>query len=125
MAGQSRLSLVRSKDNIKAFLWLRKFIRLIHHALNCQQLVSAFLKRLRIDAIDPMLIHAAGQTTTEFRGIRPDAFLTRMMTAAWRRERVGFDGQKSDSQAGEHRGIFGDERSQLRMRGFELFNGLF
>jgi hypothetical protein len=33
--------------------------------------------------------------------------------------------QKSDSQAGEHRGVFGDERRQVRMRSFELFNGLF
>ena len=35
------------------------------------------------------------------------------------------DAQKSDAHAGEHRGIFGDERGQLRMRRFELFNGLF
>jgi hypothetical protein len=42
-----------------------------------------------------------------------------------RRERVDSDGQKSDAHAGEHRGIFADERGQLRMRGFELFNGLF
>jgi hypothetical protein len=30
-----------------------------------------------------------------------------------------------DSKPGEHRGIFGDERCQFRMRGFEFFNGLF
>jgi hypothetical protein len=35
------------------------------------------------------------------------------------------DGQKSDSQAGEDRGRLRDERGQLRMRGFEFFNGLF
>jgi hypothetical protein len=40
-------------------------------------------------------------------------------------ECVDLDGQKSDSHAGEHCGIFGDERGQLRMRGLELFNGLF
>jgi hypothetical protein len=34
-------------------------------------------------------------------------------------------GQMSDAHAGEHRGIFADERGQLRMRRFELFNGLF
>jgi len=32
-------------------------------------------------------------------------------------------GQMSESQAGEHCGIFGYERGQLRMRGFEFFNG--
>ncbi len=42
-----------------------------------------------------------------------------------RRERVDSDREKSDSQAGEHRGVFGDEGGQLRMRGFELFDGLF
>jgi hypothetical protein len=47
------------------------------------------------------------------------------VTGAQRRERVDSDREKSDSQAGEHRGVFGDERGQLRMRGFELFNGLF
>lgn len=35
-----------------------------------------------------------------------------------------YDDQKSDSQPGEHRRIFGDECGQFRMRGFELFNGL-
>ena len=40
-------------------------------------------------------------------------------------ERFDSDREKSESQAGEHRGIFGYERGQLRMRGFELFNGLF
>ncbi len=35
------------------------------------------------------------------------------------------DGQMSEAHAGEHRGVFADERAQLRMRGFELFNGLF
>jgi len=34
-------------------------------------------------------------------------------------------GQMSDSHSGEHRGIFADERGQLRMRGFEFFNALF
>ena len=29
------------QDNTKAFLWLRKFIRIMHHARNCQKLVSA------------------------------------------------------------------------------------
>ena len=33
--------------------------------------------------------------------------------------------RRSDAIAGEQRGIFGDERRQLRMRGFEFFNGLF
>ena len=33
--------------------------------------------------------------------------------------------QMSEAHAGEHRGVFADERTQLRMRGFELFNGLF
>ena len=42
-----------------------------------------------------------------------------------RREGIDSDNEKSDSQAGEHRRIFGDERGQLGMRGFELFNGLF
>ena len=46
------------------------------------------------------------------------------MTDARRREWVD-SGQSSDSQTGEHRGIFGDKRGQLRMRGFELLNGLF
>ncbi len=40
-------------------------------------------------------------------------------------ECVDSDRKKSDSEAGEHRGIFGDERGELRMRGFELFDGLF
>src|SRR5882724_1393868 len=40
-AGRRRLSPKRSTDNTKAFLWLRKFIRIIHHARNCQKLVSA------------------------------------------------------------------------------------
>lgn len=31
----------------------------------------------------------------------------------------------SDTHAGEHRGIFSNERGQLGMRGFEFFNGLF
>ena len=38
---------------------------------------------------------------------------------------VSSPSQKSEPQAREHSGIFGNERGQLRMRGFELFNGLF
>jgi len=40
-------------------------------------------------------------------------------------ERIDSDREKSESHAGEYRGVFADERAQLRMRGFELFNGLF
>jgi hypothetical protein len=36
-----RLSPKRFKDNTKAFLLLRKFIRIMHHARNCQNPVSA------------------------------------------------------------------------------------
>ena len=41
------------------------------------------------------------------------------------RERVDPDGQTSDAHAGEHGGIFGHERGEIRMRRLELFNGLF
>ena len=40
-AGRRRLSPKQSMDNTKAFLPLRKFIRIMHHARNCQKLVSA------------------------------------------------------------------------------------
>ena len=43
----------------------------------------------------------------------------------WSRQCVHFERQNSQSHAGEHCRIFGDERGQLWVRGFELFNGLF
>ena len=52
-------------------------------------------------------------------------YTRKAVTAAQRHERVDSDGQKSDSHAGEYCRIFGDERGQLWVRGFELFNGLF
>jgi hypothetical protein len=47
-----------------------------------REIAKSLWKRLRIDAIDPMLIHTAGRRTAEFRGIRPDVILTRTVTAA-------------------------------------------
>jgi len=37
-----------------------------------REIAKSLWKRLRIDAIDPMLIHTAGRRTAEFRGIRPE-----------------------------------------------------
>ena len=74
-----------------------------------------------------MLIHACRRPAAEFWHVRPNVVLTQDGTCLLpRHSRCRFAiGQMSDSHAGEHRGIFADERGQLRMRGFELFNGLF
>jgi diketogulonate reductase-like aldo/keto reductase len=58
--GQRRLSPNGSNDNTKAFLWLQEFIRIMRPGRSCQKACERSLKRLRIDAIDFMFLHAAG-----------------------------------------------------------------
>ena len=106
-------------DKAKTFLLLRKFIRIMRHTLELPKACERSLKRLRIDAIDLYLLHWRERTPPLQETI--DAF--EKLRAAGKIKH--YDGQMSDSHSGEHRGIFADERGQLRMRGFELFNGLF
>jgi len=91
----------------------------MRHTLELPKACERSLKRLRIHAIDLYLLHCRERTPPLQETI--DAF--EKLRAAGKIKL--YDGQMSDSHSGEHRGIFADERGQLRMRGFELFNGLF